>query len=201
MTRNIRWSPNWTMNVDWAWETITMDCERPDRNIVPFTSRWHVIQEVDIIGLVSEQVRRAVLCDRLEAMADALPAHASQGEIETLDVVLAELFTRERHVALMTLLSRGPSDPLKQALLDHLRVQDLEDAATARELIDALTPATASDHAISPETLGYMLRGIFTGCRRAIDFEQLAILTLAGHRMTPAARMLLVDALSLRPRD
>ena len=33
--------------------------------------------------------------------------------------------------------------------------------------------------------LGYILRGFFTHCLRSIDFEQLAVLAMAGHRMTP----------------
>jgi hypothetical protein len=41
-----------------------------------------------------------------------------------------------------------------------------------------------------------MLRSFFTGGRRAIDFERLTIIALAGHRLTPDARALPADALA-----
>lgn len=96
---------------------------------------------------------------------------------------------------LAAMLLNGHGDPLAVALLDHLRARHVADAAAAGELIAAFAGA---DGPPAPETLGHMLRGFFTGCRQAIDFEQLAILTLAGHRLTRNTRALLADALMQR---
>ncbi|WP_237237725.1 hypothetical protein [Sphingomonas melonis] len=96
-------------------------------------------------------------------------------------------------VYLEAMLSNGRADPLTDTLLDHVRHRHEADAAAAREMVAAFDEADAF---AAPETLGHMLRSFFTGCRRAVDFEQLAIIALAGHRLTPEARGLLVDALA-----
>jgi hypothetical protein len=91
------------------------------------------------------------------------------------------------------MLLNGHEDPLAWTLLDHVRHRHMADGAAARDLIEAFDGA---DAAMGPEALGHMLRCFFTGCRRAVDFEQLAIIALAGHRLTREARALLVEALA-----
>ena len=44
--------------------------------------------------------------------------------------------------------------------------------------------------------LGYMLRCFFDGCRRAMDFTELAILALGERRLTRDARALLIGSLA-----
>ena len=168
-------------------------------SVVPFPRRWHVIHEVDLARLSADHASLRALCDALEACADGLPARLSSEDVARLcgglqtrierheaaeDAFLAALFVHDRH------------DPLTCALLDHVHQRQAADAAHALDLIVALQ----ATHAAGPcgETLGYMLRCFFDGCRRAIDFEALVILTLGHARLTPEARAMLVEGLRAR---
>lgn len=173
-----------------------MDRNRLQGSVVPFARRWHVIQEIDLIRLVQEHRRRLALCEQAEAMADALPDRQDAPTITLFLQALETLVTRGEQadgVYLEAMLSNGRADPLTDTLLDHVRHRHRTDAAAAREVVATFAEA---DACAAPETLGYMLRSFFVGCRRAIDFEQLVIIALAGHRLTPEARGLLVDALT-----
>jgi len=181
-----------------------MERNRLQGSVVPFARRWHVIQEIDLVRLVGEHRRRAALCDRLEAVADRLPDRPAPDEAAAIERALAAVVERDERdeIALLrAMLLHGPVQPLARSLIDHIRRRHASDAAAAQELTAALQPTAARDPVPSAETLGHMLRGFFTGCRRAIDFEQLTILTLAGHRLTPDARALLVEALSANLSD
>lgn len=176
-----------------------MERNRLQGSVVPFARRWHVIQEIDLVRLVAEHRRRADLCDRLEGMADLLPERPAADEAAAIERALADLVERNEHdefAFLQAMLLHGRDDALASALLDHIRRRHAADTAAAQELIAALRCDGPADHIPLAETLGHMLRGFFTGCRRAIDFEQLTILTLAARRLTPDARALLVDALA-----
>ncbi|MEN2748753.1 hypothetical protein [Sphingomonas sp. T9W2] len=172
-----------------------------DRNpfqgsVVPFARRWHSIQEIDLIRLLQEHRRRLALCGQAEAMADALPDRPVAATMTLFLQALETLVMRGEQadgVYLEAMLSNGRADLLTATLLDHVRHRHEADAAAARELVAAFAEADAF---AAPETLGHMLRSFFTGCRRAVDFEQLAIIALAGQRLTPQARGLLVDALA-----
>lgn len=174
-----------------------MDHERLAGNVVPFARRWHVIHEIDLVRLIGAQRRRADLCDRLEAVGDGLPALPPRYELAALCGALAEIAGRGEP-SLEAMLLKDADDALGAALLDHIRIRCMTDATAAQELIEMLGPAVASDRRPTADALGYMLRGFFTGCRRAIDFEQLAILASAGHRLTRNARTMLIDSLSVR---
>lgn len=163
--------------------------------VVPFARRWHVIQEIDLIRLVGSQRGRLALCELAEHIADDLPQQR-EPETTTFLAALDGLVMgggADEDACLAAMLLGGPDDPLAQTLLDHIRTRHVAEVAAARELIAALTEA---DAAPSPETLGHMLRGFFTACRHAVDFEQLTIIALAGHRLTPDARAVLADALA-----
>lgn len=173
-----------------------MDRNPLQGSVVPFARRWHIIQEIDLIRLVQEHRRRLALCAQAEAMADILPNRPAGPVMAMFLDALDLLVTRGEQadgVYLAAMLSNGQDDPLTTTLLDHVRHRHMADAAAARELVAAVGEADAFD---APETLGHMLRSFFTGCRRAVDFEQLTIIALAGHRLTPEARGLLVDALA-----
>ncbi|WP_294216376.1 hypothetical protein [uncultured Sphingomonas sp.] len=173
-----------------------MDRNPLQGSVVSFARRWHVIQEIDLIRLVQEHRRRLALCGQAEAMADALPDRPDAATMTLFLQALEAMVTRGAQadgVYLEAMLSNGRADPLTDTLLDHVRHRHEADAAAAREMVAAFDEADAF---AAPETLGHMLRSFFTGCRRAVDFEQLAIIALAGHRLTPEARGLLVDALA-----
>lgn len=176
-----------------------MEHDRFDGSVVPFTRRWHVIHEIDLVRLIGAHHRRAALCDRLEAVADALPTLPTPEETEALCEELVDTIMRDGRDELPYLekmLLHGP-DALADALLDHVRLRHSTDTAMAQELIAALRPE-AEEHRPTADALAYLLRGLFSGCRRAIDYEQLAIVALAGNRLTVAARTLMVDAIASR---
>jgi hypothetical protein len=175
-----------------------MDRKPLQGSVVPFARRWHVIHEIDLIRLMQQHRDRLDLATRAEAIADGLPDRPAKPVMTAFLTVLRELVTKGERADgdyLEAMLRNGHEDPLAWTLLDHVRHRYMADDAAARELIAAFDEADAF---AAPETLGHMLRSFFTGCRRAVDFEELTIITLAGHRLTPEARALLVDALADR---
>lgn len=96
---------------------------------------------------------------------------------------------------LEAIFQREPPQTLNAAVLAHIRARHAVDAANAENLIAAREPSPNEQYRLPPETLGYMLRGVFDGWRRAMDFNELAILTLGDRRLTPQARELLIASL------
>ncbi len=165
---------------------------------VPSARRWHVIDEIDLVRMVRGHRRRAALCDRLEALADALPALPSPDSHACLARDVRDSISRcecEELDHLEAQLGCG-QDRLARMVLERIRRDHLEHAASAEEAIAALDPEARER--LCAEALGYLLRGVFTAWRRAIDYEQLAILALAGARMTGEAREQLAGAIAGR---
>lgn len=182
-----------------------MDSNGLQGSVVPFARRWHVIQELDLVRLIAGHRLRAGLCNRLETLADALPALPGHDDLEALCDMLTDLIEEgdpAKPSPLAALLPGSREDHLAAALITRIRARRADDAAAADELIAALLPADAADSRPAGETLGYMIRCFTTGCRRAIEFEQLAVVALAGHRLTPDARAVLVGSLAeAQPAD
>lgn len=61
------------------------------------------------------------------------------------------------------------------------------DAMHAEDLSAELRRLSGSLRAEPPGELAYMLRCYFDGCRRAMAYEELALLNLGEERLTPAA--------------
>lgn len=166
--------------------------------MVPSARRWHVIDEIDLVRMIRGHRRRAALCDRLEALADALPVLPSPDSHACLARDVRDSISRREREELVHLeaqLGCG-RDPLARLVLERIRRAHLAHAAMAEEAIAALDPAARER--LCAEALGYLLRGVFTAWRRAIDYEQLAIPALAGARMTAAAREQLAGAIAGR---
>lgn len=163
-----------------------------DQEDVPPAHRWHMIAEIDLIRLIAEHSAIERLCDQLEMIADRLPerpaAESAQALADRLDSLLAPHNLHEDHL-LATMFARDTPCLLTYSLLDHIRARHIACAVQAQDL--ATTFRSESDDTPSPQTLGYMLRCFFEGCRDAIAFEQLTILVLGGARLTPGARDLL----------
>lgn len=170
-----------------------MDRNPLQGSVVPFARRWHVIHEIDLIRLIQEHHRRLALCTQAEAIADDLPRRPAAPAMAAFREGLAGKGQWADGDYLQAMLVNGHEGPLARTLIDHIRHRRMADGAAARELMAAFDEADAF---AAPETLGHMLRSFFTGCRRAIDFEQLTIIALAGHRLTPEARALMEDALA-----
>jgi hypothetical protein len=167
-------------------------------NVVPFCRRWHVIHELDLVRLAADHAALRRLCNELEACADALPLTLSPRQLQSLCHGLRDFVSSHEaagEVMLTTMFGRDPTDPLTRALVSHVAARHAADAAHALDLITALDPNAVDHERFSVEALGYMLRCFFDGCRRAMNLEELTILSLGGNRLTPDARALLVGEL------
>lgn len=158
---------------------------------------WHVIDELDVVGLVSDHAALDRLCDRLEQHADRLPhaptprqADALRGELR---VVLGRHVVREERV-FARLFAASLAQPLCHTLIDLVAARHSACLAQAEDIVAALQPESGAP--LCAEAFGYMLRGFFEGCRQAMAFEELALLTLAGDRLTPVARAMLTHRLA-----
>lgn len=174
-----------------------MEANPPGGSVVPFARRWHVIHEIDLVRLIAGHRLRNGLCDRLERVADALPAPPPAALAAALCDMLAEIVARDGREALARLEALLPGkggDGLTRGLIERIRARHAADAATADELAAALQAADLPD-ALGADALGYAIRCFATGCHATIEFELLAIVALAGHRLTPQARALLTERL------
>ncbi|CAN5140110.1 hypothetical protein BH09PSE3_BH09PSE3_15810 [soil metagenome] len=167
-------------------------------NVVPLCRRWHVIHELDLVRFAADHAEVRRLCDDLEACADTLPSPLSPPLLQSLCHGLRDFVARyeaEDRIFLNTMFGRNPPNSLARALILHVTARHAADASHALDLVTALDPKAVDHERFSVETLAYMLRCFFDGCRRAMDFEELTILTLGGNRLTPDARELLIGGL------
>lgn len=165
--------------------------------VVPFAGRWHVIHELDLARLIAAHARLRGVCDRLEACADALPGRLSDAEADAVCRDLRAVVVshpRDETVVIDALFARGFGDPLTAAVVGRVRARHLSDAIQADDILAALSGVSAP----CAEAFGYMLRSFFDGARQAMDFTQLAILTLGARRLTHGARDMLVRSLCER---
>jgi len=166
---------------------------------VPFARRWRVIDEIDLAGLVASHATTDRLCTWLEACADRLPERPDPAEALALCAELeGRLLTHieQEEQLLNAMFARDMADPLCHILIDHIGTCHSACATQAHDLIGALDPDAPGRRHLCAEALGYTMRSFFDGCRAAMAFEELSILTLADKRLTPAARQLLVRRLA-----
>ena len=171
----------------------------PRGRVVPFCRRWHVIDEIDLVRLLAGHAELRTLCDLLEACADTLPVMPSPAQTTVLCqrlTVAIDRYARAGETLLEEMFRREADRPLAAALLARIRARHAIDDSSAQDLIAALDPESTEPDRFPPEMLGYMLRCFFDGCRRAMDFTELAILALGERRLTRDARALLIGSLA-----
>lgn len=166
---------------------------------IPFANRWHVIDEIDLMRLVADHTATERLCVRLESCADGLPERPASDEIDDLcerlqTCILDHVESEDRLLAAM--FAREMADPLCHALIDQIHARHAACTVLAQDLIATMIADAAGQRTICSEALGYMLRCFFEGCRAAMAFKELAILTLADTRLTRGARALLAGRLA-----
>ena len=166
---------------------------------VPFARRWRVIDEIDLAGLIASHAATDRLCTRLEACADRLPARPDPAEARALCTDLAGrllLHIEQEEQLLAAMFAHDMANPVCHTLIEYIARRHSACAIQAHDLIGALTPDAPGHRPLCAEAFGYTLRSFFEGCRAAIAFEELAILTLADKRLTPGARQALTDRLA-----
>lgn len=119
---------------------------------------------------------KLALCDRLEAIADGLPASVSRFECEAVARAIGPLlesahrFEEDVVFPLCEALSGG--NLAVACSLERLQAEHREDASYGEEVAEALLQFGTRQPALGAETLGFMLRGFFAGLRRHIAFER-----------------------------
>jgi hypothetical protein len=170
----------------------------PD-NLVALRSSWHMIGELELVPIVTHHARLHALCERLEKLADGLPAISASPLVDELCAELTALTCPLTHgeVRLFDgLFARATPEPLRTILLERIKRQHLAEAIAAEDLAAVLRPLIPGTRAFSADALGYMLRSFFEAVRANIAFETLALLALGGNRLTKEAGALLLDRLS-----
>jgi hypothetical protein len=152
--------------------------------------RWRIIDEHEIVLLVAEHSEQRRLCSKLERIADELPEVPSQDAITDVGRQLSSYSQRHflLEARLFLRLAGQANCPTAKRILKEISHNHAIDAIHADDLAAELHRLSGSSHAPHPGELAYMLRCFFDGCRRAIAFEELALLKLGGERLTPAAR-------------
>lgn len=141
----------------------------------------------DAIGLARLTARHRALrhlCNALEACADRLP---DRQVIAQAILVSASLVAGLREPdadghGLLHELAAGDTSEAMAALLHRIRQCHAIDQLQAEDLHDMLETAATSPAPIRSEMLGYMMRCLFDGRRRAIASEEAAILMLLHDR-------------------
>ena len=126
------------------------------------------------LSLKLAQAEMQSLCDMLEDIADSLPRSMNAGicakAAETLVPLVKRIHAFEELEVFPKYAAANPG-PATQEMLDRLRDEHCVDECYAEELSDALKRISSASDPISPDTLGYMLRGFFEATRRHQAFE------------------------------
>ena len=158
---------------------------------------WHMIDEIDLVRLITEHSAWLRLSVRLEAIADALPALPDEDELHLLRAQVDGLTKCDAPEDMLDrLLDRDKGRPLAKSLLDGFHAARTARLIDADDLVTALANAAEQDAPFAATALGYMLRSFFQGCRKAIALEQLALLAISNDRLTADARALLNERLT-----
>lgn len=141
-----------------------------------------------LMQFVSGAHRVAELCDLLEALADDLPRKATPvwREAVRLSVTVVPEHIKEMTCILLPVLrQRTKGDALCEAVLRRVQTDYDESRSTLPELTELLEQsAVNSTPGMTPEALGFALRGHFEMIRRHIGWETDVVLPLAKSRLT-----------------
>ncbi|APT58311.1 hypothetical protein RGI145_15520 [Roseomonas gilardii] len=180
-----------------------VETTQPGAQLFRLCERWQGDLDQRIRALAGDHASLRQLCDRLERIADRLPHLPEMEEKQAVSRELRVLVPRhqQQEQALLAMLFPGTDGTgLRRCVLDRIRGQHALDELHARDLggqLDAAVPGALAEDA---EALGYMLRCFFDGYRRALAFEELAILTLARARLSPATVAILSASLEADPQ-
>lgn len=160
-----------------------------------------MIDEIDLAAMVADHAGLTRLCADLETVADELPDPPDSLEAARLRDDLLQWLpahdARERAMMRHLFRNAGKSQP-GPALLREIESRRAACLVQGQDIAIALVPG---DMPATANTFGYMLRCFFQSCRQAMAFEELAILHLAGERLTADARRLLIGSLARRCGD
>lgn len=115
------------------------------------------------------------MCALLEDIADSLPHNLNPSDCakaaESLQPLIKRIHAFEESEIFPRYAAMNPGASTED-MLDQLRDEHCVDECYAEELCDALLRVSSASNPISPDTLGYMLRGFFESMRRHQAFEK-----------------------------
>ncbi len=130
-----------------------------------------------LINLANDHQVQLAICESLEALADGLPQLPPPAVVADIVACLTDVaWPRSLFDESMGVYRDMPPTAVfaRQLAREYQEI----DASHARELIGELELLAGHKAAPHPEELGYELRCLFEGRRRAISFERLALLAL-----------------------
>ncbi|WP_416907430.1 MAG: hypothetical protein ACMVO5_10330 [Polymorphobacter sp.] len=159
----------------------------------------HAVGEAEVAPIIARHAAMRRLCQELEDCANRLPDHHVVGHAARLSAELAahlracEAMGRAVWCRMFGIDCDHEGSPLSQRLrhyhtADTLHAEDLHEALAQ---IAARPPGPAQP----TELIGYMLRCLFDGCRRAIDCRESALLLFGRDRMSRGAAAALAASL------
>lgn len=129
--------------------------------------------------------RQLDLCDRLEQLADSLPANVDR--ITCLDIAnalvpaLRDIHRYEEQVVFPAFEAVAIADT-RETTIRRLRLEHIEDECFADEITEVLLAIGHGRPIANAEALGFMLRGLFETMRRHVAFEREHVMPLLGRR-------------------
>ncbi|MFD1950774.1 hypothetical protein ACFSGX_08340 [Sphingomonas arantia] len=167
-----------------------------DAGVLPFPAGGKRISGTDLVGLLADHAQLRVLCDQLETLADGLPLYPSLQDRRTLaDRIETATIAHVRTTnSFLGRFFTGSERRTTRGILARILSRQISDALHAEDTADILRSLSLNQASI--DMLSYMLRVLFEGARRALDFEGLFLLSLGNTRLTSAARADLEGALA-----
>jgi len=157
--------------------------------------RWYLIDEVDLAPLLADHSAIRGMCSKVEALADRLADLPTLEErCEVADLIQSRIHD---HVVVTSNFMKGAlagtRSRLGGGILTRVLVDQIADGIHAEDVVEALRRKDLAPAQV--DTLAYMLRCLFDGCRRALVFEELGLLFLGRHRLARDARLALKELL------
>lgn len=157
---------------------MTVVCDTPnDCPVVSVCAGETIIPCLDIGRAHREKLD---LCDRLEAIADTLPANIDRFQCLHVANRLVPLFRATHAYEENYLFPEFGSDErhgnARRESIRRLTAEHIEDECAAQDITEVLMAIGHGAPVENPEALGFMLRAFFECVRRHIAFEREHIL-------------------------
>ena len=153
-------------------------CEAPQA--CPVHAACHPGRRVPCLDVARFHEAKQKLCDELEAIADALPDRVDRRKClivaASLPALLEQGHAYEEKYVFPAFQRNGDSRQTRAMTVRRLKVEHMEDEASAHDLAEVLEEIGAGFPVKNPEALGFMLRAFFEAMRRHIAFEREHIL-------------------------
>ncbi len=174
--------------------------EQPFSQVLPFVRRSKVIDEVDVAALLSDHADVRQMCDQVEALADRLLEAPDHDERTAIADLIQSRF--RKHVEITSRFHErviaGEQLRVGAGMLRRILLEQVAIGMHAEDVGEMLREKGVD--ASRTDMLSYMLRCLFDGCRRLLDYEELAFLYLGARRYTPGARISLEQVLDQASR-